>query len=81
MDFLWFLIVGAIAGWLANIIMKGGSAGLLRNLILGVIGAMIGGPLLGMIGISTWGLAGSIISATVGAIVVIWIVRLISGGK
>lgn len=71
-----FLAIGAVAGWLAGVIMKGGGFGLLVDIILGIVGAVVGGFVFGLLGISASGLIGSIITATVGAILLIFIVRL-----
>jgi uncharacterized membrane protein YeaQ/YmgE (transglycosylase-associated protein family) len=72
-----FLLIGVIAGWLAGKIMKGGGFGLLGNMVLGVIGAFIGGYLFGLFGIAAGGFIGSLVTATVGAIVLLYIVKLI----
>ena len=72
-----FLIIGAVAGWLAGVIMKGGGFGLVGDIIVGVIGSLLGGWLFGLLGIAAGGLIGSIIAAVVGAIILIAIVRLI----
>lgn len=73
-----WLIIGAIAGWLAGTLIKGGGFGLFGDIIVGIIGAFIGGWLAGVLGISIGGgLIASIITATVGAIVLILILRLI----
>jgi uncharacterized membrane protein YeaQ/YmgE (transglycosylase-associated protein family) len=77
MNILWFLIIGAVAGWLAGLLMKGKGFGLLGNIVIGCIGALIGGFLFGLFGISSGSLLGSLITALVGAIVLIYIVRLI----
>jgi uncharacterized membrane protein YeaQ/YmgE (transglycosylase-associated protein family) len=67
-----FLAVGAVAGWLAGLIVKGGGFGLLWNIILGIIGGIVGGWLFGVLGISAGsGLVGSIITAVVGAVVIV----------
>jgi uncharacterized membrane protein YeaQ/YmgE (transglycosylase-associated protein family) len=71
MDFLWFLLIGLAAGWLASQIMKGGGSGLVGDLLMGVIGSILGGFLFGLLGLSATGLLGSLITATVGAIVLI----------
>ena len=76
-DLIIFLLIGAVAGWLAGLIMKGGGFGLVGNIVIGVIGSLIGGWLFGLLGIAVYGLIGSIIAAVVGAIVLIYIVRLI----
>jgi uncharacterized membrane protein YeaQ/YmgE (transglycosylase-associated protein family) len=78
MNFLWFIIVGIIAGFLAGKLVKGGGFGLLGDLVVGVIGAVLGGWLFGRLGVSTGGgLLGAIVVATIGAIILLVIVRLI----
>lgn len=77
MDFLYFILIGIAAGWLAGVIMKGGGYGLLGDLLLGVIGAILGGWVFGLLRIPVGGLVGSLISATVGAVIFIAILRLI----
>ncbi len=77
MHLLWSLIIGIAAGWLAGQLMKGGGYGLLGDLVLGIIGAIVGGWLLGALGIFATGLIGSLISATIGAMVLIFVVRLL----
>jgi len=72
-----FLAIGAVAGWLAGMIMKGGGFGLIGDIIVGVIGAVIGGWIFGQLGIAGAGLVGAIIVATIGAIVLLFIVKLI----
>ena len=76
-DLIIFLVIGAGAGWLAGVIMKGGGYGLVGDIIVGVIGSLIGGWLFGLLGIAAGGLIGSIIAAVVGAIILIAILRLI----
>ena len=78
MGFIWFLIIGAVAGWLAGLIMKGGGQGLLINIIVGCVGALLGGWLFGVLGISAGGsLIGSLITALIGAVVLLFIIGLI----
>jgi uncharacterized membrane protein YeaQ/YmgE (transglycosylase-associated protein family) len=72
-----FLLIGAVAGWLAGQIMKGGGFGLVGDIIVGVIGSVVGGWLFGVLGIAAGGLIGSIIAAVVGAIILIAILRAI----
>ncbi len=68
MNFVWFVLIGIAAGWLAGRIMKGGSFGGLGNLILGIIGAVLGGFVFGLLGLSAGGLIGELVTATVGAV-------------
>jgi uncharacterized membrane protein YeaQ/YmgE (transglycosylase-associated protein family) len=82
MDLLWFVIIGAIAGWLAGQFMKGSGFGLLGDIIVGVIGAFIGGYLFRAVGVELGGgLIGSLIVAFVGAVVLLFIVRLFNGRR
>lgn len=77
MNTFWFLLIGLVAGWLAGRIMKGKGFGLVGNLIVGVIGALLGGFLFSLIGLKAVGLVGALIAAVVGAIVLIWLLSLI----
>jgi uncharacterized membrane protein YeaQ/YmgE (transglycosylase-associated protein family) len=78
MGFLWFLLVGLIAGWLAGVLVKGGGFGVIGDMVVGVLGAFIGGFLFTTLGVSSGGgMIGSIIVATIGAIILIFILRLI----
>lgn len=80
MELLYILIIGAIAGWLAGQLWKGGGFGLLWNIVLGIVGAFVGGWLLGKLGVSVN--LGSptvslIVTSVVGAVVVLFIAKLI----
>lgn len=82
MEFIWFLLIGAVAGWLAGQIMKGSGFGVLGNIIVGVLGAMLGGWLFGLLGITVGSkLLGSLITAFVGAVVLLFVVGLVSKKK
>jgi uncharacterized membrane protein YeaQ/YmgE (transglycosylase-associated protein family) len=72
-----FLAIGAVAGWLAGVLMKGGGFGLIGDIVVGIIGAVIGGFLFGLLGLSAGGLIGSIVTATVGAVVLLLLIRLV----
>jgi uncharacterized membrane protein YeaQ/YmgE (transglycosylase-associated protein family) len=78
---LWFLIIGLIAGWLAGVISKGKGFGLWGDLVTGVIGSFLGGFLFNLIGLSSYGVIGSIITSTIGAIVFLWILRMFTGSR
>ena len=70
-SFLTFILIGIAAGWLAGRIMKSGSSSLVTDLIVGVIGAILGGFLFSLLGLSANGMVGSLVTATVGASVLI----------
>ena len=72
-----FLIVGAIAGWLAGLIIRGSGFGIIGNIIIGIIGAVIGGFLFGFFGIRTGGFFGSLVAAVIGAAILLFIIKLI----
>ncbi|MCC7154751.1 MAG: GlsB/YeaQ/YmgE family stress response membrane protein [Bryobacterales bacterium] len=75
MDLLWFCLIGIAAGWLAGRIMKGGGYGLWGDLIIGVIGAGLGGFVFSLLGLAAYGLIGRLVVATIGAVLLIWILR------
>jgi uncharacterized membrane protein YeaQ/YmgE (transglycosylase-associated protein family) len=75
-----FLVIGAVAGWLAGLLMKGKGFGLAGNVVIGIIGALVGGFLFGLLGIHAGGFLGSIVMATIGAVLLIWVVGLIKRG-
>ena len=72
-----FLAIGAVAGWLAGVILKGGGFGLLVNIVVGILGAIVGGFAFGLLGISAGGILGSIITATVGAVLLLFLVGFV----
>jgi uncharacterized membrane protein YeaQ/YmgE (transglycosylase-associated protein family) len=78
MDFLWFIVVGLVAGWLAGTLVRGGGFGVAGDIAVGIIGAFLGGFLFRTFGVSAGGgLLGSIIVATIGAIVLVVLLRLV----
>ena len=78
MYFIWYLLLGLAAGWIANLIVKGGSSGLLVNLIAGLVGGVLGGWLFSLIGLVPVGTLGSLVTAVIGSIVLLWIAALLS---
>ena len=78
MGIIIWLIVGAIAGWLAGQVVKGGGFGLIGDIIVGIIGGLIAGWLLPRLGIYIGGgIIGNIINAFIGAVILLIILRLI----
>ena len=71
------LIIGLVAGFLAEQIIRGRGAGLVVNLVVGVVGAFIGGLLFGILRLSFHGLIGTLISATVGAVILLFVLGLV----
>lgn len=76
MELLWFILIGLAAGWLAGQFTKGGGYGALGDIVVGMVGAVIGGVLFGALGLSAGGLLGSLIVATIGAIILLSLLRL-----
>ena len=72
---VYLLLIGLCAGWLAGQITKGGSFGLVNNLIVGVVGAILGGVLFRLIGLKAYGLVGQLVTATVGALVLLFLLK------
>ena len=80
-NIVWFLVIGALAGWLAGILTKGIGFGILGNMIVGVVGAVIGGHIEHIIGVPIGhGFIGSLVTALVGALVLLFIINLIRKG-
>ena len=78
MEFIWFILIGLVAGWLAGQLVKGGGFGVVGDIVVGVLGALLGGFLFSSFGVSLGGgLLGAIVVATIGAILLIFILRLI----
>lgn len=71
------LAIGAVAGWLAGLIIKGGGFGLLGNIVVGIVGAVIGGVVLQLLGLYAGGLVGSIVTATLGATILLAIIGVL----
>jgi uncharacterized membrane protein YeaQ/YmgE (transglycosylase-associated protein family) len=79
--FIIWLLIGAIAGWLAGQIMKGGGFGLIGDIIVGIVGAFIAGELFPRLGIDLGGgVVGAIIAAAIGACLLLFLLRLIRRG-
>ena len=73
-----WLLIGGIAGWLAGLIMKGDGFGLVGNIVIGILGSLIGGWLFGMSSIPLGGgVLGAIVGATIGAVILLFVARLL----
>ncbi len=74
---IWVILLGIIAGWLAGKIVSGRGFGLLGDLVVGIVGSLVGSFLFGLFGLGAYGLLGRLIVAVVGAIVLLWLIRLV----
>src|SRR5438067_1915016 len=74
------LVVGAIAGWLAGKFLRGRGFGVVRDIVLGIFGAVVGGILFRLAGFQQTGLVSSLVTATVGSVVVLYCVRWLTHG-
>ena len=72
-----FLIIGAIAGWLAGLIVRGFGFGLVGNIVVGIVGAFIAGWLLPGLGLGLTGIVSSIVYAMIGAVILLVVIGLI----
>jgi uncharacterized membrane protein YeaQ/YmgE (transglycosylase-associated protein family) len=73
MDFLWAIIIGGLAGWLASLLMKGRGLGIIGNIIIGIIGAVLADWLFGLLGLSL----GFFFEALIGAIILLFFASLV----
>jgi len=71
------LIIGALAGWIAGKIMEGRGFGVPINIVVGIVGAVIGGFLFSLIGVTVGGFIGSLLTATVGAVALLFVISLV----
>jgi uncharacterized membrane protein YeaQ/YmgE (transglycosylase-associated protein family) len=76
-----WIIIGAIAGALAGMVMKGGGYGLIGDIIVGIIGALIGGFILSLFGLGANGFWGTLVTAFIGACILIAILRAVGGNR
>jgi uncharacterized membrane protein YeaQ/YmgE (transglycosylase-associated protein family) len=76
-----WVVIGLLAGWIAGHLTRGRGFGCLVDIILGLIGAILGGWIFTRLGIVAWGFFGSLAAATVGAVVLVAIARAFSGGN
>jgi uncharacterized membrane protein YeaQ/YmgE (transglycosylase-associated protein family) len=76
-----WIIIGLLAGWLAGKLARGRGFGCVTNVVLGLVGAVIGGWIFERLGIGVFGFWGSLAAATVGAILLVAIARLFAGGS
>jgi uncharacterized membrane protein YeaQ/YmgE (transglycosylase-associated protein family) len=75
---IWWILVGLIAGWLAGKVMKGSGFGVAMDIVVGIVGAIIGGWIFGRLGGFPFGaMPGTIVVAFAGAVIFLWLVRLI----
>lgn len=75
LDLIYFLLIGLAAGWLAGQIFKGHDFGLVLNMVIGCIGALVGGFLVHLIGFHQYGIIANLITATIGALVLLFVAQ------
>jgi uncharacterized membrane protein YeaQ/YmgE (transglycosylase-associated protein family) len=79
---LWWILVGLIAGWLTGKVMRGSGFGVIADIVIGILGALVGGFLFEHLGIAgQGGMLYSILVATLGAIILTWLFRLLTGRR
>ncbi len=77
MHFIWFLITGGVAGWLAGLLWKGSGFGLIGDILIGILGGLVGGWIAGRLGIQESGLVLKILVSAGGAWVILFVISLI----
>lgn len=75
MYWIWILVVGAVAGWLAGVLTRGRGFGLLGDIVVGVIGALVGGFVFTLLGLQWFGTLGALVTATVGSVILLCALR------
>lgn len=75
---IFWILIGGVAGWLAGLLTRGGGFGMLMDIVLGIVGAFIGGKLAGVLGIHVGaGWVSSLLTATAGAVLIVLVTRLV----
>ena len=75
-DWVWFLLIGLIAGWLGGVLTRGRGFGVLGDIAVGIVGALVGGFVFTLLGLKWFGAMGALITATVGAVILITVLKL-----
>lgn len=76
-NWIWFILIGLAAGFLAGVVVKGHGFGIVGNIIVGIIGALLGGFLFRLLGLSATGKIGELICAFVGALVLLFLLKFV----
>ncbi len=79
MSFILYILLGALAGFIAGKLTKGSGFGFWINILVGIVGGWLGGFLFGLLGFASSGIVGSLIVSVVGACVLLWLLSLING--
>ena len=74
---VWFLFIGGVIGWLAGLIVKGRGFGIIGDIVIGIVGAMLGGWLSGLIGLYPGSNAGVFLVALAGAVILVGVTRFV----
>jgi uncharacterized membrane protein YeaQ/YmgE (transglycosylase-associated protein family) len=74
---VWFLIIGGVIGWLAGLIVRGRGFGIVMDIVIGVVGAMLGGWMAGLIGLYPGSTVGVFLVALAGAVILVGLTRLV----
>jgi len=77
MFLLWTILIGIFAGFLAGHVVRGRGFGVLMDLIVGIVGSILGGWLFSLVGLVSYGLIGRLFTAFIGAVILLWLVRAI----
>jgi uncharacterized membrane protein YeaQ/YmgE (transglycosylase-associated protein family) len=74
---IWVVLLGILAGWIAGKIWKGSGFGLVGDLVVGILGSLLGNFIFGLLSLGAYGLIGRLVVSVVGALVLLWLIRLI----
>ena len=72
---IWTIVIGILAGYIAGQIVKGRGMGVWVDLIVGIVGSVLGGWLFAIVGLAAYGLVARLIMAVVGSVALLWLVR------
>jgi uncharacterized membrane protein YeaQ/YmgE (transglycosylase-associated protein family) len=76
MNWVWFILIGVVSGWLAGVLTQGRGFGILGDLVVGVLGALVGGFVFTLLGFQWFGSLGALITSTIGAVILLTVLRV-----
>ncbi len=76
-ELVWVILLGILAGWLAGQITKGKGFGIVGDLVVGILGSILGSFVFALLGLGAYGLIGRLVISVVGAVVLLWLLRMI----
>jgi len=76
MHWFYIVLIGLVAGWLAGLVMRGRGFGMIGDIVIGILGALVGGAVFNALGVNKMGVTGSLVAAFIGAVILVFLIKL-----